>query len=352
MLVVAGLSLSNLKPRVWDAKSPYYLPGLKAVMVSYAGFHKAPLRRKWAMEQGLHTYLAVPQDVKIYLDNGAFYFLGREGGAPQKEYQEFVEAAKPDWRPVPQDFIPIPSMSLEQQQECLTKTMEVNRGYSHDGYVPVIHISRVLGEYITQVQAYDELAGKPSLALGGIVPNLLRAPKAMAHKDMLAGLRRVREEFAESHIHVFGIGGTATLHIAALLGFDSVDSSGWRNRAARGIVQLPGRGERIAAELGNWRGRRPDKNEWARLRRCQCPACQVHGIQGLKANGQEGFCSRAVHNLWVLLEEASRIERWLNVGIEVYAKRYKSHLDNTTYMPLIEEIVESLSKPVDPPQEM
>lgn len=347
MLVVAGLSLSNLKPRVWDAESPYYLPNLKAVMVSYADFHKAPLRRKWAMERGLHAYLGVPDNVKIYLDNGSFFFLSREGGTPQKEYEEFVEAAKPDWRPVPQDFIPVPAMTTAEQQDCLIKTMNVNRAFSHDGYVPVIHISRVLGEYITQVKAHDRLAAKPSIALGGIVPNLLRASKAMSHKDMLAGLRSVRNEFAESHIHVFGIGGTATLHIAALLGFDSADSSGWRNRAARGMVQLPGSGERTAAALGNWRGRSPSKNEWARLRRCKCPACQTHGVRGLKVNGQAGFCNRAVHNLWVLLEEVRWLERWLGESIEAYVQRYRSHLDNTTYLPLIEEIVDSLRKPQD-----
>ena len=46
MLVVAGLSLKNLEPRVWDANSPYHLPGLKAVMVSYGdSFFTAEVRR-------------------------------------------------------------------------------------------------------------------------------------------------------------------------------------------------------------------------------------------------------------------------------------------------------------------
>ena len=55
---------------------------------------------------------------------------------------------------------------------------------------------------------------------------------------------------------------------------DSADSSGWRNRAARGIVQLPGSGDRIVADLGKWRGREPDTDEWKTLKDCQCPACQ------------------------------------------------------------------------------
>jgi 7-cyano-7-deazaguanine tRNA-ribosyltransferase len=339
MLVVAGLSLSNLKPRVWDEDSPYYLPDLRAVMISYADFHQAPLRRKAAMQQGLHAYLGVPAHVTIYLDNGAFYFLKRAGEMPRKDYREFVQRAKPDWRPIPQDFIPIPDMSEAEQRLCLTKTMGVNRAYRHDGYVPVIHISRLLGEYITAIKAHDRLASKPAIALGGIVPNLLRAPKAMAHSDILLGLRQVRTEFAGKQIHVFGIGGTATLHIAGLLGMDSADSSGWRNRAARGMVQLPGRGERIAADLGNWRGRRVSEQEWQELAECQCPACQLHGIDGLKASGIEGFCARATHNLWVLLEEARWVREHLNAG--TYAEKYKAHLENSTYMPMVDSIVET-----------
>ena len=35
MLIVAGLTLKNLKPRVWDAASSYYLRDLRAVMLSY-----------------------------------------------------------------------------------------------------------------------------------------------------------------------------------------------------------------------------------------------------------------------------------------------------------------------------
>src|SRR5919106_1436422 len=85
---------------------------------------------------------------------------------------------------------------------------------------------------------------------------LINYPKAMPYKDILNALRQVREDFSGKQVHIFGIGGTATLHIAALLGMDSADSSGWRNRAARGIVQLSGRGERFLAQLGNWRGRR------------------------------------------------------------------------------------------------
>jgi 7-cyano-7-deazaguanine tRNA-ribosyltransferase len=289
MLLVAGLSLKNLKPRVWDENSPYYLSNLRAVMVSDADFHRMPAQRCIAMVRGLPAYLGLRDHTKVYLDNGAFYFLGRDAGPSREEYEEFVVQARPDWWPIPQDFIPTPKMTAEEQGCCFTRAMEMNLVYQHDGYVPVIHISRFLAEYTAAVKDQQGLSLKPMIALGGIVPNLLRAPKALPYKEILDRLRYVRQTFVDKEIHVFGVGGTATFHLTVLLGMNSVDSSGWRNRAARGIVQLPGSGDRTVADLGRWRGREPNENEWNMLAACQCPACEQFGIEGLKSTGIRGF---------------------------------------------------------------
>jgi 7-cyano-7-deazaguanine tRNA-ribosyltransferase len=259
--VVAGLSLKNLQPRVWDPHSPFNLSSLQAVMVSYADFHRMPAQRRVAMEQGLREYLGVCKEIKVYLDNGAFYFLSRGGNTPVDEYEAFVERAKPDWYPVPRDYIPTPAMTYEEQKSCFVQTMRANIEYHQNGYTPVIHISHFLRNYLLKIEAHPRLSKKRSIALGGMVPNLLRTPKAVPYQDVLSSLRHVRRTFADKEIHVFGIGGTATLHLAALLGVDSVDFSGWRNRAARGIVQLPGCGDRMVADLGSWRGRRPSAEE-------------------------------------------------------------------------------------------
>lgn len=338
MEIVAGITLKCLNPRVWDRNSDYYLPSLEAVMISYADFHRMPAQRRKAMELGLHAHLGIPKKIKIYLDNGAFYFLSHGGAPPTEEYEEFVEKAKPDWWPVPQDFIPTPQMTKAEQRHCFTRTMGVNRAYEHDGFVPVIHISQFLGKYTTAICDNAKLADKPAIALGAIVPNLLRSSKAIPHDEILQSLKHVRQIFADKKIHVFGIGGTATLHLAALLGMDSVDSSGWRNRAARGIVQLPGSGDRMIAEMGSWRGREPNDKEWNLLKSCKCPACRKYGIEGLKADLIYGFCNRATHNLWVLLEENRRVQRKL--ATNTYVAWYKSHLDNSTYLPLIQKLVE------------
>ena len=233
-------------------------------------------------------------------------------------------------------------MTKELQIACLRRTMANNLNYEQDGFVPVIHISRVLGEYVREVVASPMLSRKPSIALGGIVPNLLRAPKALPYGDILASVRQVRTAFAAKDLPVFGIGGTATLHLAAILlaailGIDSADSSGWRNRAARGIVQLPGGGDRTAVKMGSWRGRRPDAGGRERLRACQCPACQAYGVEGLTASELFGFSNRAAHNLWILLEEARAIDEHMKAG--TYSTWYADHLDNSIYAPLIRDAI-------------
>ncbi|MFQ5580849.1 MAG: hypothetical protein ACE5FZ_09565, partial [Nitrospiria bacterium] len=340
MQIVAGLNL-NKNPRVWNPDSPYYLPNLTAVMVSYADFDKAPVLRRRVMRfaQGLRTYLNLPDTTQVYLDNGAFSFLRRHREVPRQEYEEFVKRASPDWYAIPQDYIPTPRMSDEEQLDCLQRTMQVNRNYRHDGYVPVIHISRHLAAYLHQLQADERLLeSKNAVALGGIVPNLLKMPKAMKPENVLDSVRQVRAELTGKKLHIFGVGGIATLHLAALLGVDSVDSAGWRNRAARGIVQLPGRGERIVANLGNWRGREPDEQEWEMLRNCPCPACQEFGVETLQVSGMQGFCCRATHNLWTLLDEARQIDEHLAAG--TYEVWYSKHVENSTYRPLIEYALE------------
>jgi 7-cyano-7-deazaguanine tRNA-ribosyltransferase len=336
MLVVAGLSLKNLQPRVWDPSSENYISGVRAVMLSYADFHSMAARRKRAMDVGLREFLGVPEGVKVYLDNGSFFFRERKGGTPQNEYVEFVKQARPDWYPIPQDFIPLPSMGMRKQRVCLERTMDMNRRYESEGYVPVVHVSRVLSGYIEELAQMRNISVTPSIALGGIVPNLLRTPKAFPYEDILASLQRIKDAFPDRGIHVFGMGGTATLHLAALLGIDSVDSSGWRNRAARGLIQLPGLGDRMVIKLGSWKGRCLNTEEHERLGRCKCPACRREGISGLMAKGIHGFSNRATHNLWVLVQEAAWISKHMDRG--TYWARFRARLDNSTYLRLIEKV--------------
>ncbi len=86
----------------------------------------------------------------------------------------------------------------------------------------------------------------------------------------------------------------------------------------------------MVANLGKWRGRSPSEEEWDKLRRCRCPACAANKIDGLKADKISGFCNRATHNLWVLLDEIRWLEKHL--GANTYANNYRRRLDNSTYL--------------------
>jgi len=133
--------------------------------------------------------------------------LTKGGSTSREAYEEFIEQAKPDWRAIPQDFIPTPLMTDEEQLDCLRQTMAMNRAYRYDGYVSVIHISRHLSDYLKEFLSDEHLRQKRKAALGGIVPNLLRAPKAMPYADVLDSVHQARRALGNRRLHVFGLGG-------------------------------------------------------------------------------------------------------------------------------------------------
>lgn len=337
MLIVPGISLKSLNPRFWDSNSEYYMPEVRNVMISYADFDASPGQRKRAMDEGIHQFLGIKGNrVHVYLDNGAFHFLMGGKTFREKQYTEFVERARPNWYPVPKDYIPAPNMPTRKQRDYFQRTMTANRTYHDNGFVPIIHVGRYLESYLEAVEKDKRLSAKPEFGLGGLVPNLLRTPNAASHDQILKSIRRVRQVFDDKKIHVFGIGGVSTIHVAALLGLDSVDSSGWRNRAARGIVQLPGRGDRMVTKLGTWNIRQLSRSERSEIEGCACPACSRYGFAGLKAKKVQGFRCRAIHNLYILFQESKLIEQHLRRGD--YADWYPNHLSNSIYKPIVDDI--------------
>jgi 7-cyano-7-deazaguanine tRNA-ribosyltransferase len=307
--VVAGLTLKNLRPRVWDFAGPDEVRGLSAVMLSFDELRRRPRLLQQATRQGLGAVLGAPPGVRVFLDNGAFACLRRGDEPAADEFRRFVAAARPAWYPVPADYIPLPTYSRRKQRSLFKKTIAVMEAHAGDGFCPVVHPGPWFDGYF---DALRRLGQKRQLAIGGLVPHLLNSTGSR-RRETIALLRRARRDFP-GRIHAFGIGGIVTLHLAAALGVDTADSSGWRQRAARGLILLRGRGERLAVKLGSWEGRALKAEEWDELDRCRCPACRAHGRAGLRAKRMEGFVSRAVHNLTMLIEEAALINRHLAAG--------------------------------------
>jgi hypothetical protein len=281
----------------WTAGTASYVGGVEALMVSFAEM----IERRGIMvavaKSGLGHHLRFRGD--IFLDNGSYTML-RDGGKPRiDEYVDFVARAKPDWFPVPVDYLPSPSNSRLVARRLAEKTARINDLFGHSGYVPVVHMGPHFAEYFRRTL---QTLKPERIAVGGMVP-YLRFGAGADPRKALEQLATARKSF-DGSLHVFGFGGGITsLHLAAALGVDSVDSSGWRVRAARGFILVPGCGERMINRIGGWDGPCPSPDELLTLRACGCYPCRTLGLKALTERGRIGFENRAVHNLWILLHE-------------------------------------------------
>ena len=134
-------------------------------------------------------------------------------------------------------------------------------------------------------------------------------------------------------IHVFGLGSSPlTYHIAAFCEIKSSDSSGYRRKAAYGKIILPQTGERYAgngkAKFGvNWKKGLTynnifSKEEDLKLKECKCPECRKiskHGYRRWKHLSSD-WKIRAIHNKWVMEEEARISTHLIHQGSDVYEK--------------------------------
>jgi len=185
--------------------------------------------------------------------------------------------------------------------------------------VPVIH-GRTLTEVECNCAAVSRRMPVPfMIGLGGIVPLLRRSgaasvsDPASAKAFLIQAVRTVRRHFADTLIHVFGVGSPVTMLALFSCGADSVDSIGWRRAAGFGTIFLPGRSERFVADLrGRRRNSRPmiDEDDRELLSVCACPACATRPHTDDRVAVLSGhYVPRAVHNAWTLLNEAANLRR-------------------------------------------
>jgi len=292
---------TQLRARVdfWSPGSPVFIEGLDALMVSFGEIVTRAAAMKGAAAIGLKDYLGFRGN--IFLDNGCFTLL-RNGQKPNIEkYVRFVQSAKPDWFPIPVDYLPLPSSSKRAARVLAEKTATINERFCVAGYVPVVHMGPHFPYYFEKT--VRELAPK-RIAVGGMVP-YLRFTRGATPRLAVEYLARARKSF-DGSLHVFGFGGGITsLHLAAALQIDSVDSSGWRVCAAKGLILIPGSGQRLIRRFGECNGRELSYEEKLILSRCRCAVCSCAPRRMLSKSGGVGFQNRAVHNLWVLSREAA-----------------------------------------------
>ena len=300
--LVAGVSLTGIIP-FWNKRSKYYVPNINKILVSFYQIYKSKSLSLAVLLRRFRKELKLPQTVEIYLDNGAFSFIKQNTFPPEKEYVKYVRRLNPSWYPVPADFIPHPKEDKETQYEKFLKTMEFNRKYIDEGFVPVVHAGLFFERFLEEIKKLNP--NPQHLAIGGLVPHMLLS-KNGSREVVINTLKVIRKEFPKTKIHIFGIGGITSIYLLKLARVDTFDSIGWRVRAAWGIIQIPTVGERQIVpkpEGQGWSIPYPTEEEREILKRCQCPVCRKGKAHLLSEKSSEGFKARAVHNLYALQEE-------------------------------------------------
>ncbi|KKK54318.1 hypothetical protein LCGC14_3085950, partial [marine sediment metagenome] len=84
------------------------------------------------------------------------------------------------------------------------------------------------------------------IGIGSLVPLVksMKGSKKNGIESFIYALITLRKLLPHSFIHAFGIGGTMA-YLGILGGIDSYDSNGWIQKAAYGVIQLPGVSDRF-----------------------------------------------------------------------------------------------------------
>lgn len=224
------------------------------------------------------------------------------------------------------------------------------------GFMPVVH-GYTLNELKKSCQQIRNIVGEPALiGIGSLVP-LIKASylgngflyrrsngENGDHITFIAdALKLVREEFPNSFMHVFGVGGITTALLMFALGADSVDSVAWRLKAGYGAIQLPGISDRFLSPRPESKKSRPvlSEKEEKTLAHCDCPICiNYRKIGWQKRRLDNSFKSRAIHNGWIFLKEvvAFRDEIFKGKGYHFIVERLsKQHRLSKLFLHSIQE---------------
>lgn len=227
-------------------------------------------------------------------------------------------------------------------------------------FIPVIHgyTPEMLLACITKVvKIFDKADRIPFMfGLGSLVPLMRSIPNMRnyyfepwklnsARKTALKIAHEFRELLREKRIHAFGIGYNM-MHLMLLLGFDSVDSIGWRMAGARGQILIFNRGARAisprASAESTW-SKPISPEEFRYLEEyCNCPICSSDPNRLKKDE-----TARMLHNAYVFLQEALAARILINEGINEYVNFLRERFSDMQTKPLFEYAVSLIkSKPM------
>jgi len=294
---------------------------------AYEFISNPPQHKRLLQSQDIYEYLEL-ENTPVFLDSGGFMFQNHPqiDIAPESVVELYREANATLSVILDVPFKPVhdprfnPNQSINENDKKWEKTVENSELMFSNGdglrMLPVLHcydpkhvkkrIDRI--EFLLErTRGYNDKK-IPMLGIGSLVP-LLRTSRYGYHgrKRIVDIILAVREQLPDAFIHVFGVGGTTTMHMLFFLGVDSIDSKSWRTKAGYGALQLPGIGDRFINPPKGYT--KLSKSDEELLLRCECPTCSGKTLSERKNildnKKPETFQPRAIHNAWIYQEEMS-----------------------------------------------
>ena len=355
LIIGVNPGIIKMTARCFDKADPLYIDGIDGMMFSYAVAMESVkiMQRLW--KRGFRSGYDLPDEYSIFLDNGSFSFSQQDYTVNPLSYRKFVEQTQPDWYPQCQDYIPGLDMPLPMQQKCMRKTMANNEAWSGRDYAMVLHAGPCFDEYIKRFKASKTLMNSKYVALGALASRRLRVTRLTPGDDLSGDketfeyIKETRETFVDSHLHLFGVGGArATIHLAALLGADSIDSVGWflaGGKFGRALSPVPSKSDVYICSTNSEARPAPTREDIADLEACECPTCQEYGLVGLEDPSVGlGVQCRSAHNLYYLVKEKQLVESHLKAG--TYKEWHKDHYNR----PQFHAVTNAIFNPVNETQ--
>jgi len=268
----------------------------------------------------------------LFLDNGAYTARMQKKELDTERVISVQESLNPDLT-IPLDYPFLPGTSKNVMEESWDKTTENillwQESTSLSGrLVPTLHSwdKDSLRKNVDWLQKY---ADSSLIALGSIVDQSFSNFKGffgdrqptMELIDMVSYALSVIERESEFKVHLMGWGSSPLmLHLGYYMGMKSMDTMGYRRKAAYGNIVLPGRGERHIGETSTIFGGRKigdvgSDDDLKLLDDCSCPICQSNQLLLLS-----NWKARAIHNEWVMKQEALTAETFLEMGNDAYER--------------------------------
>ena len=272
------------------------------------------LRLSQARESSPQSVVSPFMDGPLMIDSGG-YNLIKNPACPitTKDLVEVYRTVDADIV-VSLDIPPHPGLSTSETQARWKKTkknaFELSRILDDRKVMPVVHGYSEDSLRRNSREIRDLVEDSGMIGLGGLVPLFkLRLVRAL---QLVSFLRR---EYPDKLLHVFGAGSVSTMLILTQMGVDSMDTIGWRIKAAYGAIQLPGQSDRfVSPKLDSPKCRRGlSPQETALLGKCECPVCRGQSLkERLKRMDNSvsfTFNNRAIHNCWVFTQELMTAQR-------------------------------------------